>query len=113
MKESKLFDVQMGWYYDSEADELVAMFILYHFWLKYNKNNNYLESDNCLTVFKNPTDQKTEKVNKEFSKLIPWEKIKYFCKMQFINLGHLGVTLNSSHWLYKPFHKPINKIIYI
>ena len=76
MKKSKLFDVQMDWYYDAEADELVGMFILYHYWLKYNKNNNYWERDNGLKVFKSPTDQKTEKVNKEFSKLISWKKKK-------------------------------------
>ena len=68
-QDSGLFDLTMGAYNGAEVCKLVGTFLLYKLSLKYNKNNIGLYRDDGLTIFKNISGPKSEKVKKDIQKL--------------------------------------------
>ena len=66
---NKADDVTIGEDDGAEVSQLVRIFILYQLSLKYNKNNIRLYRDNDLTVFRNESSPKAEKIKKHFQNI--------------------------------------------
>ena len=66
--ESELFEVTIGTYNGAEVCELVGSFLLYQLSNKYNKKDIGLYRDYGLTVFKNKSDPKAERIKRDFPK---------------------------------------------
>ena len=110
---NKADDVTIGADDGAEVRQLVRIFILYQLSLKYNKNNISLYRDNDLTVFRNESGPKAEKIKKHFQNIFGKNNLNIIVKCNLKIVRCLEVTLNLSGGLHKHFHKPNSEINYI
>ena len=113
-KGSDLFDVSMGSYDGAEMCELIGIFILNLPGRQYDtKNIIRLYRDDGLSIFKNCSGPKMEKIKKPLQKVFKNNGLDVIIDWNMKVVNYLDVTFNLNDCTYRPYQKPDNIIQYI
>ena len=103
----------MGAYDGAEVCELVGTFLLGKFSEICNKSNIRLYRDDGLSIFRNKSDTKLEKMKKKLQRLFKEYDLEITAESNLKILNYLDVTFNLKDGTFRPYYKPNDQIQYI
>ena len=106
------FDVTMGSYDGAEVCELIGIYIQSLLTNILSKDNMGLYRDDGLFILRKINKQQTDKIQKKIISIFKNINFKIEVVTNLIEVDFLDVTFNLENNTYRPYKKPIDKIIY-
>ena len=103
----------MGCYNDAEVCELVGTYILNKLKNVTNKENIGLYCDDGLGIFQNIPKTEIERKKKQIVKVFKDCGLSITIKCNLKSIDSLDITFDLVNNIYKPYHRPNNKPLYI